>query len=45
MLELHRGQGKELYWRDTMQCPTESQYEEMVIESKCKILLYIMVMV
>uniref|UniRef100_F1L5V7 Geranylgeranyl pyrophosphate synthase n=1 Tax=Ascaris suum TaxID=6253 RepID=F1L5V7_ASCSU len=32
MLELHRGQGKELYWRDTMQCPTESQYEEMVIE-------------
>ncbi|KHJ77769.1 hypothetical protein OESDEN_22611, partial [Oesophagostomum dentatum] len=32
MLELHRGQGKELFWRDTVTCPTESEYEEMVIQ-------------
>ncbi|VDK57317.1 unnamed protein product [Anisakis simplex] len=32
LLELHRGQGRELYWRDTVQCPTESEYEQMVLE-------------
>ncbi|KIH68405.1 polyprenyl synthetase [Ancylostoma duodenale] len=32
MLELHRGQGKELFWRDTVTCPTEAEYEEMVIQ-------------
>ncbi|KAJ1819220.1 hypothetical protein LPJ56_001628 [Coemansia sp. RSA 2599] len=30
LLNLHRGQGMELYWRDTMTCPTEAQYLEMV---------------
>ncbi|TMS37878.1 hypothetical protein L596_004718 [Steinernema carpocapsae] len=30
MLELHRGQGKELYWRDSYTCPTEEDYELMV---------------
>ncbi|KAK0398298.1 hypothetical protein QR680_002519 [Steinernema hermaphroditum] len=30
MLELHRGQGKELHWRDTHTCPTETEYENMV---------------
>ncbi|KAJ1864907.1 hypothetical protein LPJ73_000157 [Coemansia sp. RSA 2703] len=30
LLNLHRGQGMELYWRDTMTCPTEEQYLEMV---------------
>ncbi|MFH4973355.1 hypothetical protein AB6A40_000064 [Gnathostoma spinigerum] len=32
MLELHRGQGKELYWRDTVQCPSEEEYETMVVQ-------------
>lgn len=31
MLELHRGQGMEIYWRENMICPTESQYKLMTI--------------
>ena len=31
MLELHRGQGMELYWRDNYQCPTEEDYRQMTI--------------
>lgn len=31
MLELHRGQGMEIYWRDTFMCPTEEEYREMTI--------------
>lgn len=30
MLCLHRGQGLDLYWRDTLTCPTEEDYLEMV---------------
>lgn len=30
MLNLHRGQGMDLYWRDTLTCPTEAEYLEMV---------------
>jgi len=30
LLELHRGQGMELHWRDTVCCPTEDQYLKMV---------------
>ncbi|KAJ0109428.1 Geranylgeranyl pyrophosphate synthase D [Diaporthe amygdali] len=30
MLNLHRGQGQELYWRDTLKCPTEDEYLKMV---------------
>lgn len=30
LLELHRGQGLELFWRDTRTCPTEPEYREMV---------------
>lgn len=30
MLKLHRGQGKDIYWRDELLCPTEEEYEEMV---------------
>ncbi|KAI1820121.1 isoprenoid synthase domain-containing protein [Xylaria intraflava] len=30
MLYLHRGQGMDLYWRDTLTCPTENDYLEMV---------------
>ncbi|KAI9011020.1 isoprenoid synthase domain-containing protein [Gaertneriomyces semiglobifer] len=30
LLQLHRGQGMEIHWRDTAQCPTEEEYLEMV---------------
>lgn len=31
LLELHRGQGMEIYWRDNFTCPTESEYKLMTI--------------
>jgi len=30
MLELHRGQGMEIYWRDNFICPTEEEYRQMI---------------
>lgn len=30
MINLHRGQGLDLLWRDTLTCPTEEEYAEMV---------------
>ncbi|KAI5836289.1 terpenoid synthase [Schizophyllum commune Tattone D] len=30
LLSLHRGQGLELLWRDSLQCPTEDDYIDMV---------------
>ncbi|KAJ4303206.1 geranylgeranyl pyrophosphate synthetase [Kalmusia sp. IMI 367209] len=30
LLRLHLGQGMDLYWRDMLQCPTETEYFEMV---------------
>ncbi|CAN8103574.1 unnamed protein product [Discula destructiva] len=30
MLNLHRGQGMDLYWRDTLICPSEEEYLTMV---------------
>eukprot|EP00123_Amoebidium_parasiticum_P000656 comp11520_c0_seq1/m.5968 comp11520_c0_seq1/g.5968 ORF comp11520_c0_seq1/g.5968 comp11520_c0_seq1/m.5968 type:complete len:319 (-) comp11520_c0_seq1:418-1374(-) len=30
LIELHRGQGKDIYWRDTNVCPTEAEYIKMV---------------
>ncbi|KAF9222463.1 terpenoid synthase [Gyrodon lividus] len=30
LLALHRGQGRELLWRDNLQCPTEEEYIYMV---------------
>lgn len=30
LCNLHRGQGMDLFWRDTMTCPTEEDYLEMV---------------
>lgn len=30
LLELHRGQGMDIYWRDSGICPSEQQYREMV---------------
>jgi len=32
LLELHRGQGMDIYWRDSVVCPTEEEYKEMVIK-------------
>ncbi|KAI1332677.1 isoprenoid synthase domain-containing protein [Xylariaceae sp. FL0255] len=29
LLNLHRGQGMDLFWRDTLTCPTEEDYLEM----------------
>nr|AAW26447.1 SJCHGC00702 protein [Schistosoma japonicum] len=31
MLELHRGQGMDIYWRSSFKCPSESEYEAMVL--------------
>ncbi|WRT66819.1 uncharacterized protein IL334_003782 [Kwoniella shivajii] len=31
LLELHRGQGLDLFWRDTLTCPTEKEYVDMVL--------------
>ncbi|TFK45124.1 isoprenoid synthase domain-containing protein [Crucibulum laeve] len=30
LLHLHRGQGLEILWRDSLQCPTEEEYIQMV---------------
>ncbi|KAL9049548.1 MAG: hypothetical protein Q9162_007168 [Coniocarpon cinnabarinum] len=30
LVNLHRGQGMDLYWRDTLTCPSEEDYLEMV---------------
>ncbi|TPX48812.1 hypothetical protein SeLEV6574_g01823 [Synchytrium endobioticum] len=30
LIQLHRGQGMDIHWRDTATCPSESQYLEMV---------------
>ena len=35
LMNLHRGQGLELLWRDSLQCPTEEEYIEMVNNSEC----------
>lgn len=31
LLELHRGQGLDIHWRDTYTCPTEAEYRDMVL--------------
>lgn len=30
LINLHRGQGMDLFWRDSLTCPTEDEYIEMV---------------
>lgn len=32
LLELHRGQGMEIYWRDNFECPSERDYKEMIMK-------------
>lgn len=34
LLELHRGQGMEIYWRDNYQCPSEDEYKQMTMRSR-----------
>ena len=34
LLELCRGQGMEIYWRDNYICPSEEEYKEMTKRSK-----------
>ncbi|EIW70314.1 hypothetical protein TREMEDRAFT_43883 [Tremella mesenterica DSM 1558] len=31
LLNLHRGQGLDLYWRDSLTCPSEEEYVQMVL--------------
>jgi geranylgeranyl diphosphate synthase type 3 len=33
LLNLHIGQGNDIYWRDNIICPTESEYLQMVSDS------------
>jgi geranylgeranyl diphosphate synthase type 3 len=30
LINLHRGQGMDIYWRDSLTCPSEADYLEMV---------------
>jgi geranylgeranyl diphosphate synthase type 3 len=32
LLNLHRGQGQDISWRDSGECPTEDQYDAMVLD-------------
>ena len=32
LLNLHRGQGQDILWRDNVRCPSESEYEQMVVD-------------
>eukprot|EP00758_Cryptobia_borreli_P018235 Tbor_TRINITY_DN660_c0_g1::TRINITY_DN660_c0_g1_i1::g.1616::m.1616/K00804/GGPS1; geranylgeranyl diphosphate synthase, type III len=32
LIELHEGQGMDIFWRDTLHCPTMSEYETMVLK-------------
>ena len=34
LLNLHRGQGLDLFWRDSLLCPTEEEYVRMVLGSE-----------
>lgn len=31
LIELHRGQGMDIYWRDAVKCPSEDAYRQMVL--------------
>jgi geranylgeranyl diphosphate synthase type 3 len=34
LMSLHRGQGLDIIWRDTLRCPTEDEYVDMVKDSR-----------
>ncbi len=33
MINLHHGQGFDIFWRDHQICPTEEEYKKMVLDS------------
>jgi len=35
LMNLHRGQGMDLFWRETLTCPSEQAYLKMVRNSEC----------
>ncbi len=37
LLSLHRGQGLEILWRDSLQCPSEEEYITMVNNSQSSV--------
>lgn len=37
LLELHRGQGMEIYWRDNYTCPSVEEYQQMTKRSKVRV--------
>lgn len=41
LLNLHRGQGMDLYWRDSLTCPTEEEYIDMVSNSVSCFILHL----
>lgn len=34
LLELHRGQGMDIHWRDAVVCPSEYEYLDMIGKSR-----------
>jgi geranylgeranyl pyrophosphate synthase len=40
LLNLHRGQGLDLFWRDSLVCPTEEEYVHMVLGSTSTSILF-----
>jgi len=36
MLNLHRGQSLDLYWRENLSCPNEKEYINMVMNSELR---------
>lgn len=40
LLNLHRGQGWDILWRDSNLVPEEEQYRQMVIDSAYKLLIF-----
>jgi geranylgeranyl diphosphate synthase type 3 len=39
MINLHHGQGFDIFWRDHQICPTEEEYKKMVLDSTRTLLL------
>ena len=45
LLELHRGQGMEIWFRDNFKCPTEDEYRSLVNKSSFIVLYLIYIFV
>ena len=42
LLDLHKGQGMEIWFRDNFICPNEEQYKELVLKSSVFILIILL---